>query len=215
MQARLPFDVERRTTNDEPERRTAHAEPRTSFVRHPRARRYVIRVAGDGSIRVTIPRWGSKREATAFVEREQRWIAKERHRVEQERERAERHRAAAPAAAVVREWRERARRELPARVFELAAQHGLEVTRVSVRNQKWRWGSCSKNGHICLNWRLVHAPDWVRDYVVVHELMHLKRMDHSPKFWALVARACPEYQDARTWLREHDHGGAALLGLQA
>ena len=49
-------------------------------------------------------------------------------------------------------------------------------------------------GHICLNWRLVTMPDWVRDYVIIHELMHLKRLDHSPKFWKLVAAACPEYQ---------------------
>jgi len=85
--------------------------------------------------------------------------------------------------------------------MELAREHGLTVTRVSIRNQKWRWGSCSRNGHICLNWRLVQVPDWVRDYVMVHELMHLKRMDHSPKFWRLVAAECPRYQDARRWLR--------------
>jgi len=75
------------------------------------------------------------------------------------------------------------------------------VTRVSIRNQQWRWGSCSPDGHICLNWRLATLPEWVRDYVLVHELMHLKRMDHSPKFWKLVAAACPEYEAARAWLR--------------
>lgn len=201
MQTRLPFDREPGT---------ADHEPRTCFVRHPRARRYVIRVVDDGSIRVTIPRWGSKREAAAFVAREHRWIEKERRRVEQERAHADRRRADAPPPEAIRELRERAERELPARLLELAAHHRLMVARVSVRNQKWRWGSCSKNGHICLNWRLVQMPDWVRDYVIVHELMHLKRMDHSPKFWALVARACPLYQDARKWLRSFGHGfGAA------
>src|SRR4051812_19867336 len=96
MQARLPFEPERRTTSE---------EPRTFFVRHPRARRYVIRVVDDGSIRVTIPRRGSKREATAFVEREQPWIEKERRRVEQERERAQSRRANAPPPEAIREWR--------------------------------------------------------------------------------------------------------------
>jgi len=171
------------------------------FVRHPRARRYLIRVDDDGAVRVTIPRWGSKREAAAFVEREQRWIAKERRRVEQERERAKRNRAEGPSPEAIGALRERAMRELPIRLRELAATHGVRVARVSVRNQKWRWGSCSKNGHICLNWRLVQMPDWVRDYVIVHELMHVKRMDHSPKFWTLVARVCPEFQEARKWLR--------------
>jgi predicted metal-dependent hydrolase len=92
---------------------------------------------------------------------------------------------------------------LPARVLELAAAHGLTVARVSVRNQRWRWGSCSRAGHICLNWRLMLMPDWVRDYVIIHELMHLKRMDHSPRFWRLVERACPDFQAARRWLREY------------
>ena len=79
---------------------------------------------------------------------------------------------------------------------------GLEVARVSVRNQRWRWGSCSRKGRICLNWRLVQMPDSVRDYVMIHELMHLKRMDHSPKFWKLVAEACPGFKAARAWLRK-------------
>ena len=174
MQPRLPFEV-------------PGSPP--IFKRHPRARRYVIRVADDGSIHVTIPRWGSKREAMAFVERERRWIEKERQRLP------------APAPPPAPELRRQAQRELPPRLLELAARHALRVTRVSVRNQKWRWGSCSRNGHICLNWRLIQMPEWIRDYVMIHELMHLKRMDHSPKFWALVARAFPAYQDARKWLR--------------
>jgi predicted metal-dependent hydrolase len=80
---------------------------------------------------------------------------------------------------------------------------------VSVRNQRSRWGSCSPNGHICLNWRLVTMPDWVRDYVLIHELMHLKRMDHSRKFWALVSAAFPDYQAARQWLRAQQNRSAA------
>ncbi|HYM25100.1 MAG TPA: M48 family metallopeptidase, partial [Vicinamibacterales bacterium] len=151
QQSRLPFEVEQRTPRD---------EGRVEFARHPRARRYLIRVADDGSIRVTIPRWGSKREAAAFVEREWRWIEKERSRLP----------PPSPPEDPNPESRERAKRELPPRLLELAALHGLTVTRVSIRNQKWRWGSCSRNGHICLNWRLVQVPDWVRDYVMIHEL---------------------------------------------
>ena len=169
------------------------------FVRHPRARRYVIRVRGDGTVRVTIPRGGSKREAQDFAGRQQGWIEKERERLAREN-------ASAPETTlpdVARELRARATRELPPRLLELAAVHGLRVSRVSVRNQRWRWGSCSRSGHICLNWRLVDMPPDIRDYVMIHELMHLKRMDHSPKFWKLVAAACPGYQAARTWLREH------------
>jgi len=168
------------------------------FVRHPRARRYIVSVRHDGSVRVTIPRGGSKREAREFAEDQRGWIERQRLRMEARR-------AVVPPGAdpdVERTERARAARELPERLFDLARAHGLVVSRVSVRNQRWRWGSCSKGGHICLNWRLVRMPAWVRDYVMIHELMHLKRLDHSPRFWKLVEAACPDYQRARQWLRD-------------
>ena len=181
--------------------------PTLVFVRHPRARRYLIRVEHDGRVRVTVPRWGSKREAAAFAERERAWIEKQRRRVEEDRARLDglsgAGRQHGGATVEERTLRARAKCELPPRLMELAAQHGLTVTRVSVRNQRWRWGSCSRSGHICLNWRLVQMPDAVRDYVMLHELMHLKRMDHSPRFWKLVEKACPDYQAARAYLRAH------------
>ena len=173
-------------------------EPDVVFVRHPRAKRYLLRVADDGSVRVTLPRWGSKREGAAFAERERAWIEKQRLRRARERTRPW---PLPLSLEAEHELRARAKRELPARLLELAAGHGLEVARVSVRNQRWRWGSCSRKGRICLNWRLVQMPDPVRDYVMIHELMHLKRMDHSPKFWKLVAEACPDFKAARAWLR--------------
>jgi predicted metal-dependent hydrolase len=167
------------------------------FVRHPRARRYVVRVRADGTVRVTIPRWGSKREATAFVESQHAWIEKQRARLTTDLARP----SESLPPGVANELRARAKRELPARLLELAVRHGLCVSRISIRNQRWRWGSCSPSGHICLNWRLVQMPDPVRDYVLIHELMHLKRMDHSRKFWKLVAEACPDYHAARRYLR--------------
>lgn len=182
--------------------------PALVFVRHPRARRYVIRVTADGAVRVTVPRWGSKRKAAAFAELEHAWIETQLRRAEAERGRRERERGAAPdsgdgrpGAVEQRALISRAKKELPPRLLELAAQHGLAVSRISIRNQRSRWGSCSRSGHICLNWRLVTMPEAVRDYVLIHELMHLKRMDHSPKFWKLVADAFPPYKEARAWLR--------------
>ena len=96
-----------------------------------------------------------------------------------------------------------AARELPARVLALAAQHGLQVNRITVRGQRSRWGSCSRRNHISLNWRLVQTPDAVRDYIILHELAHLRHMNHSKKFWAEVARLCPAYEDAERWLKSH------------
>lgn len=174
MQLDLPFRV----------------EP-TVFVRHRWARRYILRVLDDGTLRVTLPRWGSKREALEFVRSSESWIDTER-----------RTKVACPAVAHPEEpaLRGRARRELPAAMLALAAAHGIAVTRVSVRNQRSRWGACSAAGAITLNWRLILVPDFVREYVMLHELMHRRELNHSRRFWRQVAAVCPGYQDARRWL---------------
>ena len=103
----------------------------------------------------------------------------------------------------------RARVELPARTWELAALAGVDVKQVTVRNQRSRWGSCSSGGTISLNWRLVQTPDFVRDYIVHHELMHLREMNHSARFWARVEEVCPEWREAERWLKRN----GSLLGL--
>ena len=103
----------------------------------------------------------------------------------------------------------RAKIELPARTWELAAETGVDVKHVTVRNQRSRWGSCSAGGTISLNWRLVQTPDPVRDYIIYHELMHLREMNHSDRFWARVEEVCSWWRDAEKWLKRN--GG--LLGL--
>jgi predicted metal-dependent hydrolase len=200
MQQSLPFEL---PSNETASRahiapvRLEHSIP--EYVRHPRARRYVVRVRSDGTVRVTIPRWGSKREAAAFAEQQRGWINKQLARLQIEGSKPREQ----LSEEAMQAFRSRAKRELPERLLQMAKQFGLRVARVSVRNQQSRWGSCSPSGHICLNWRLVTMPDWIRDYVIIHELMHLKRLDHSPKFWKLVATACPQYQEARAWLRKY------------
>lgn len=93
--------------------------------------------------------------------------------------------------------------ELPLRVRELATAHGCAVQKISVRNQRSRWGSCSRQGHVSLNWRLVQVPPEVRDYIILHELMHLREMNHSPRFWKHVAAVCPGYRESEAWLRKN------------
>jgi predicted metal-dependent hydrolase len=207
------------------------------FVRHPRARRYVLRLSREGHAVVTIPRRGNRREARRFAERHDAWLARERRALIAARSRARplaigdtvliagrpcvilcedgrTHAlriasAAVPLGsatvhdAVVRWLRELARTTLAARLDQLAALHGFLVAGISVRNQRTRWGSCSPDGRISLNWRLVQMPDAVRDYVLLHELMHLRVRNHSRRFWREVQRVCPDHADARRWLREH------------
>src|SRR5882724_3290299 len=103
----------------------------------------------------------------------------------------------------------RARIELPARTWELAALAGADVKQVTVRNQRSRWGSCSTTGTISLNWRLVQTPGSVRDYIIHHELMHLREMNHSARFWARVEEVCPGWRDAERWIKRN----GALVGL--
>ncbi|MDA1277819.1 MAG: SprT family zinc-dependent metalloprotease [Verrucomicrobia bacterium] len=93
--------------------------------------------------------------------------------------------------------------ELPARVMELARQHNFPVRKVTVRNQRSRWGSCSVRGTISLNWRLVQTPESVRDYIILHELAHMREMNHSPRFWLEVARVCPDYAVSERWLKKN------------
>jgi predicted metal-dependent hydrolase len=209
---------------------------RIDFVRTPRARRYILRIRPDGSLRVTVPRWGSKREARDFVARQRRWIERERNRVLQEhgsREwedgteiwlRGERVRVTVardadgvvilygdrrvPArngedvrAAIECDLRLLAREELEPRLRELAGQHDLRPGRVSIRNQRSRWGSCAREGNIALNFRLVQMPPAIRDYVLLHELMHLRQQNHSRRFWRLVEQVCPDFKEAERWLR--------------
>jgi predicted metal-dependent hydrolase len=163
------------------------------YVRMRQARRYVMRVRPDGSLRVTIPRGGSQAEARRFAERHRDWAVRQRSKV------LEAKRPAHVDAAL----KDQARRELPPRLLQLAADNGLSVTRVTIRDQRSRWGSCSRTGHIALNYRLMLMPAEVRDYILVHELMHLRQPDHSRKFWRHVEAACPHFRDAERWLRKH------------
>ena len=213
------------------------APPTLHFVRNGRARRYILRVLPDASVRVTIPRRGSQREAEAFLRTRAQWIDERRRELETST-RPTRWRAGqwvwwrgehcvlevVPVTAgtmmvrcgelcvtsVPRDdyrplleplMRGCAADLLPARVRALASAHGLVIARVSIRNQRSRWGSCSRDGNIALNWRLVQMPAAVSDYVLLHELMHLREPNHSPRFWALVEAVCPDYAPARAWLR--------------
>ncbi len=101
-----------------------------------------------------------------------------------------------------------ARELINARAAHWAAALGLRYNRVSVRAQRTLWGSCSRRGNLNFNWRLAGAPPEALDYVVIHELCHLREMNHSRRFWAHVAAACPDYRQRRRWLRLN---GASLM----
>jgi predicted metal-dependent hydrolase len=96
-----------------------------------------------------------------------------------------------------------ARREFAHRARRLAFRIGKSVARVSVRDTKSRWGSCSGRANLSFSWRLIFAPESVVDYVVAHEVAHLAEMNHGPRFWRLVERLSPGSAVPREWLRRH------------
>jgi predicted metal-dependent hydrolase len=114
-----------------------------------------------------------------------------------------------PALPALDAWyREQARAELARVVAHQAHRLAVTYTRLTIRDQTTRWGSCSKAGALSFNWRLVIAPSAILNYVVVHELCHRIHHDHSADFWAAVARARPTFEEERAWLAEH---GSELL----
>lgn len=96
-----------------------------------------------------------------------------------------------------------ARGRIPSQIERWSNKMGLYPRDLSLRNQKTRWGSCSARGHISINWRLIAAPQQIIDYVIIHELAHLKHPNHSLQFWTLVEQFAPEWRKDRDWLREN------------
>ena len=111
--------------------------------------------------------------------------------------------------ALEAQFARRAKIELPARAWELSALAAVDVKHVTVRNQRSRWGSCSANGTVSLNWRLIQTPESVRDYIIYHELMHLREMNHSARFWTRVEEVYPAWREAERWLKKN----GSLVGL--
>jgi predicted metal-dependent hydrolase len=109
--------------------------------------------------------------------------------------------------ALERWYRKRARIEVAARLDAATRRAGTSYTRLTIRGQRTRWASCSSNGAMSFNWRLLLAPEPILDYVVDHEVAHLEVLDHSPRFWRLLASRCPGYREQERWLRRN---GAAL-----
>ena len=156
-----------------------------------------IRVNIDGSLLVRAPAGARIEEIEAVIRRHEEWIRKQILQMERERE---------TAVMITPQMREdgicRAKKLIPERVEYYAARMGVTWGRITIREQKTRWGSCSSKGNLNFNWKLVLMPDEILDYVVVHELAHRLEMNHSERFWKIVRRQIPDYQNRRRELQE-------------
>lgn len=162
-----------------------------------------IRIKGDGTCTVTVPFRVPMLLAQRFVEEKREWIIEKQR--EMEKRRGERE--TLPPVRSFHEVRAEALRFTTQKVEEWNRHYGFSYTKVSVRNQKTRWGSCSKRGGLSFNYRIVFLPPHLVDYLIVHELCHLKEFNHSRRFWNLVAGVFPGYQKLRRELR-----GYAIAG---
>lgn len=108
-------------------------------------------------------------------------------------------------------YRQQAERFLRQRAGVLCPRIGVSYARLTIRSARTRWGSCSAKRNLNFNWKLMILPEPVIDYVVTHELAHLKEMNHSKEFWNVVAEHCPQWRRHRKWLRDHEAGLASGL----
>ena len=113
---------------------------------------------------------------------------------------------------MVEQWyRMQAAELIRGKVEKAVACLGLSYNRIIIRAQKTRWASCSRKGNLSFNWKLIMAPEPVIDYVIIHELAHLKEMNHTKRFWGLVAEHCTRWPEHKKWLRDHGAELAAKL----
>lgn len=157
-----------------------------------------LQIKEDGQMIVRAPYRISKAQIDAFVQSHQDWIEKTRMKLENARQNK---------LEITEEQRkegiERAARLFPRKVQYYARRMGVTYGRITIREQKTRWGSCSSAGNLNFNWKLILLPEELLDYVVVHELAHRREMNHSAAFWAVVEQEMPEYRELRKRLKNY------------
>jgi predicted metal-dependent hydrolase len=169
----------------------------------PRARHWRLEVPWGKAPRLTVPQGTSHAEGQRLLAEREAWI------VEQQRRQVPR--LGLERFAISESEARTGARELVAALAEKEAERiGVEYHRIRIGGQRTLWGSCSPRGTLSFNWRLVLAPLEVLDYVLVHELCHLRVPNHSRQFWALVERHRPHWREQREWLRDH---GPELLAF--
>lgn len=172
-------------------------------------RTMAIQVCPDLRVLVRAPRRVSDKEIADFVKREEAWILKtiEKYKARGARQQAENLEPLSDND--IRQMAEKALKVIPERVKYWSGLMGIGYGRITIRNQRTRWGSCSNQGNLNFNCLLMLVPDEVLDYVVIHELAHRREMNHSAAFWAEVAKYKPDYKKSVKWLK--DNGGGIMM----
>ena len=162
-----------------------------------RARRMRITVACDGAVAVTLP-WGmGESSAERFIQAKSNWILKAKEYLKKFQGRT----VIKSGRREYLKHREAARSLATIKVKHWSKIYNFDFKKISIRNSKTRWGSCSKKGNLNFNFKIVHLAEPLLDYLIVHELCHLQEFNHSKKFWALIAQTIPNYKALRKELK--------------
>lgn len=171
-----------------------------TLKRHPRSKGVRMSVSNERALTVTAPRWVPNYFIERAVKEKEEWILKT---FAYFAKKSPLLRSNLDSKALYEKHKEEARRLVLRRLEYFNCVYGLSWNRISIRNQKTRWGSCSKKKNLNFHFKLALVPSELADYVVVHELCHLKEFNHSKKFWELVALAVPDHQEKRKELWKH------------
>ena len=181
-------------------------DPGRPVIRIMRSRRKTmgIQISSPDEVIVRAPLHMPDREIRRLLEEQRGWI--ESHLEKAARQAEENKAQPALTAQEIQTLVNAAMAAIPLRVRYFADQIGVRYKRITIRNQRTRWGSCSTKGNLNFNCLLMLCPKEIIDYVVVHELCHRKEMNHSARFCDLVASVLPDYKASRKWLKEHGPG---------
>lgn len=180
-------------------------------VREHRPRNVAIGATEDGRPLLAIPAEMTVPQLREFIRNHKRAILNQRDRVMEGRRVRREAEGKQLTMDDIRRLGNELQQDIAPRLIRYSRVIGTDFHRVTIRNQRTRWGSCSAKGNLNFNCLLMLAPEKCRDYVVVHELCHRKHMDHSPAFWAEVEKAMPDYRVWRDWLKEH--GGEIMARM--
>ena len=169
-----------------------------------------MRITGPNQVEIRAPRSATKSQIDDFIRQHQSWLDKHLAIVNQREEEL----SSLPAftAQEIRALADRALQAIPPRVYHFSKLLSVTYGRITIRNQKSKWGSYSSQGNLNFNCLLMLCPPAVMDYVVIHELCHRKEMNHSPRFWAEVEKLDPDYKAHRQWLKDEGSKLIARMG---
>ena len=160
-----------------------------------------IQINKDLTITVRAPRYVPEKEIKRIIQEKEAWIQKHLAKMKERKEQYEKSGRHPLTADELQKLAQKAVEYIPGRVEYFSKIIGVTYGRITIRNQKTRWGSCSSKGNLNFNCLLMLTPPEIIDYVVVHELCHRKQMNHSKKFWAEVEKILPNYKEAKKWLK--------------